>query len=548
MNDPSLSEDKFLNVHASFMEYRQVLNKSTNTLNTRIKKFRLDQLIKEQDFQPYLFPVTQTRGFHLWVDIVDDPESATFLQHFEDAMHVACENMQLGIERKKTLPVVIVDIIMDQCKDRQKLFPVTQSVYHKFQEFLRYQYRPLARKSLGLWDVTHSDTEYEHWINVETTLTYSAREVYALGLKHISFTVDKIRSTVDCGLHGGRHGGLPPLNPGTIHTQEELLEHMSTPGQYAFIQPLTGNTFSIQNYGELTTKNVEVPVDVIAILNRYGPQATYVGPTPGHNCGRVYANLIEPHSNQSTCNLLAHEIIPGHHLEVCNNLSQWGQSDLWYFTNFTSYIEGWALYSEEMMATSNTSTQGQLAFLYSELLRDVRLVVDAGIHSHWCGKWTLKDAATFMKTGKFRGKFLVAGYTGLPTLTAHQIESEILRYSTRPAYATAYKIGKLYFTQYAQMALARGLTQQEVNDKFLARRVPLSMMQELFPLEYPPPLPLTTPPVPESTKERTKEKAEEPTDDSQDDSLDNFYRIVSSNFSSTHRDLFMHQYMQCSGH
>jgi uncharacterized protein (DUF885 family) len=126
--------------------------------------------------------------------------------------------------------------------------------------------------------------------------------------------------------------------------------------------------------------------------------------------------------------LTSHEAVPGHHLQIA--LQQ--ELDLppfrRYFSFFTAFTEGWALYSEslgEEMGIYDTPAKkmGQLSY---QAWRAARLVVDTGIHAKG---WTKAQAVAFMRENT--------------ALSDANIDAEVNRYISWPAQALGYKIGEL---------------------------------------------------------------------------------------------------------
>ena len=92
-----------------------------------------------------------------------------------------------------------------------------------------------------------------------------------------------------------------------------------------------------------------------------------------------------------------HEAVPGHHLQ--NAIAQEIQ-DLPFFRRvvpFTAYMEGWALYAEQLAWEMGFEKNplDNLGRLQLEMFRAVRLVVDTGIHSK---RWTREQAIDYMES------------------------------------------------------------------------------------------------------------------------------------------------------
>ena len=96
---------------------------------------------------------------------------------------------------------------------------------------------------------------------------------------------------------------------------------------------------------------------------------------------------------------------------------------------YNAYVEGWALYSEQVakeLGMYENDPFGDLGRLQAELFRAVRLVVDTGIHHK---RWTREQAITYM---------------GEVTGTAESdVIAEIERYITWPGQALGYKLGMI---------------------------------------------------------------------------------------------------------
>src|SRR5882757_9414651 len=196
------------------------------------------------------------------------------------------------------------------------------------------------------------------------------------------------------------------------------------------------------------------PVTVEAIPAFQAAAAThYVTGTPdGKRPGRVVV-ATSNFAERSLINdeaIAYHEGIPGHHMQlsVQQQLSGLPKFRL-HSLGFNAYIEGWALYAEELgkevgFYRDPVSDYGRLS---SELFRAVRLVVDTGIHSKG---WTRDQVVDF---------FRKSGAVDEPT-----IQSETDRYIAWPAQALSYKLGQLKFRE------LRARSRKELGSKFDIRR------------------------------------------------------------------------------
>jgi uncharacterized protein (DUF885 family) len=154
------------------------------------------------------------------------------------------------------------------------------------------------------------------------------------------------------------------------------------------------------------------------------------GSLDGKRPGTYYINLRDTAEVPSWTlpTLTYHEGIPGHHLQL--SLQQ--EADLPMIrklTFYSSYIEGWALYAEQLaveMGMYDNDPWGRIGQLHDAMFRGVRLVVDTGMHAM---KWSREQATKY--------------YTetlGDPEASA---VTEVERYCVWPGQACSYMLGKI---------------------------------------------------------------------------------------------------------
>jgi uncharacterized protein (DUF885 family) len=168
--------------------------------------------------------------------------------------------------------------------------------------------------------------------------------------------------------------------------------------------------------------------------------------------------------------LAYHEGIPGHHFQIAITQELKGIPFFRRLIPFTAYVEGWALYAENLAreyGTYRDDPYGELGFLDSILFRAVRLVVDTGIHYK---RFTRERAIEYMEQ-----------HTG----QAHEsVVSEVECYFVMPGQACSYKIGEI------KMLELRAKATDELGDKFDIRQfhnvvlknggMPLTMLEKLM--------------------------------------------------------------------
>ena len=166
--------------------------------------------------------------------------------------------------------------------------------------------------------------------------------------------------------------------------------------------------------------------------------------------------------------LAYHEGIPGHHMQIAIGMELEDLPKFRTLGGHTSYIEGWALYSESVPKELGLYTDPYNDFgrLSMEIFRAARLVVDTGIHTK---KWTREDAVQYY-------------LDNIPNPEG-DVRAEIDRYIVWPGQATAYKIGMLKIQELRKTAedkLGENFDIREFHDVVLANgSVPLKILEEL---------------------------------------------------------------------
>ena len=162
-----------------------------------------------------------------------------------------------------------------------------------------------------------------------------------------------------------------------------------------------------------------------------------------------------------------HEAVPGHHLQIALQQELENVPNFRRIAGFTAFVEGWALYAEQLglevgFYTDPYSNFGRLTY---EMWRALRLVVDTGMH--YLG-WSRQQAIDFMADNS--------------ALTLLNIKNEVDRYISWPGQALAYKMGQLKIRE------LRALAEKELGDRFDVREfhdiihrdgaIPLTLLEE----------------------------------------------------------------------
>ena len=200
--------------------------------------------------------------------------------------------------------------------------------------------------------------------------------------------------------------------------------------------------FGLLPKADLIVKRVE------AYREQDGGAAFYKSSTPdGTRPGVYYLHLSDMKANSITEleGTAYHEGNPGHHMETAIAQELTGVPMFRRQANFTSYSEGWALYSEFLAKEMGAYQDPYSDFgrLTGEIWRAIRLVVDTGIHSMG---WTEQQSREYFANNS-------------PVSDA-AIKSEIRRYFVWPGQATSYKVGML------KIQALRKKAEDELGEKF----------------------------------------------------------------------------------
>ncbi|HFK9534348.1 TPA: DUF885 family protein [Acinetobacter baumannii] len=329
---------------------------------------------------------------------------------------------------------------------REILQVIDQNVrpaYQKLGTFIQKDYLPHGRQHEGIWSLPNGDELYRFYVENNTTTSESPETIHQLGLKEVArieaemLKIAKAQGFNDLKSFQQSLKTNPAVFP---KSREEILEIYR--GYIAQMQPELPKLF-----GLLPKNKVEVlPVEQYREKEAAG--AEYHQGTPdGSRPGQVYVNTGD-FSERSKISMEAtayHEAIPGHHMQIdiaqnLPNLPMFRKQP-----NHTAYIEGWALYAEQLgkdvgFYKDPLSDYGRLS---SELFRACRLVVDTGVHYK---KWTRQQMIDFMREHS--------------ALDEPDIQAEADRYIAIPAQALAYKMGQLKILE------LRELAKQELGERF----------------------------------------------------------------------------------
>jgi len=329
--------------------------------------------------------------------------------------------------------------------------------------FVRNDYLPRARTSDGFAALKGGERMYRHAVRSNTTTELTPDEIHELGLKEVK----RIQALyLAAGEKAGFKGsvsefrswlrGKPENYP--FASPEQVIEHLNR--MHARIVPQLPKLF-----GRLPKARFEIRLTDPAIAA--SAPAQYYAPTRDGRPGIFAMPVTDPRqvSTFGLATLLAHEGMPGHHLETgikLENKVPEFRRRMW----LNAFGEGWALYAESLghelgLYEEPLELLGRYSF---ELFRAGRLVVDTGLHAKG---WTRQQAIRYFVEECGQSE---AGAT-----------SEVLRYMAWPGQALGYKLGELTILELrakAEKRLGARFDIRAFHDAILEEgHLPLSMLR-----------------------------------------------------------------------
>ena len=297
--------------------------------------------------------------------------------------------------------------------------------YTKLNNFLKNEYLPKSRDSIGIQDIPNGKKYYEYLARYYTTTDLTPQEIHDIGLAEIK----RIRSEMEDIIAEVNWDG----------DFDSFLNYLRTSPRFYY-----DNSEDLFNAYLIMSKTIDpllpklfktfprAPYGVIPIPAESAPFTTtayYNSPSPGRP-GYFYANLYKPESRPKyeIPVLTVHEAVPGHHFQISIAQELENVPNFRKYQGITAFVEGWGLYSEELGEYINLYDDpydkfGQLTY---DMWRAIRLVVDTGMHYM---DWSRDDAVDLFLKNSAKSEL--------------DIQNEVDRYIAWPGQALAYKIGQL---------------------------------------------------------------------------------------------------------
>lgn len=399
----------------------------------------------------YLPPLVTLVGIEdgILPHIVEDPDQSVFFAPFKEFP------AGIGTAQRDSLSAAAREAI------RSSVVPA----YRQLLKFIQDVYRPAARPGIAARDVPDGDEFYRSRIRYFTSLDLTPEQVHATGHSEVT----RIRAEMQAVIH--KTGFQGDFQAFIEFLRSDPRFYATTADELLRVTALVLKRID----GELprlfkTLPRLPYGIQTIPDFSAPGNTTAYYMPGAGDGtrAGYYYVNTYDLKSRPfyEIEALSLHEAVPGHHLQIALQMELTDLPNFRRFSGFTSFVEGWALYSERLGLEMGFyhdpySDFGRLAY---EMWRACRLVVDTGMHALG---WTRQQAIDFMLANT--------------SSTELNIINEVDRYIAWPGQALAYKIGELKIRELrasAEQRLGECFNLREFHDVVLLEgAVPLDVLE-----------------------------------------------------------------------
>ena len=334
--------------------------------------------------------------------------------------------------------------------------------------------QPKAKHEAGAWTLPDGAAYYAWGLKMGTTTKMTPAEIHQMGLDQgaaIDAQMDQLLKSQGFtqGTVGERMSALTKdprfLYPNTDAGRAELIAYLN--GAIAAIRPHMSELSKLGLKAAVQVKRVPPDIEAGAGLG-YMNFASLDGTRPAI----YYVNLADTGNwpRYTLTSLTMHEAIPGHAWQGAYLSERQNEIHrISSFMGFNAFVEGWALYAEQLadeVGMYKDDPLGRLGYFQAQRFRAARLVVDTGLHDK---RWSREKAIEWMvaATGRSPGA----------------ITSEVDRYFVTPSQACGYKVGHteiVRLREKAKAALGPKFDIRDYNDAVVATGgAPLTVLESV---------------------------------------------------------------------
>ncbi|MGB6308086.1 MAG: DUF885 domain-containing protein, partial [Steroidobacteraceae bacterium] len=348
----------------------------------------------------------------------------------------------------------------------RKIAAVIEPAYRRLFDFLKNDYLPHARESVGLGQIPGGAALYQYDVRFHTTTELSPAQINAIGLAEVTrieAEFAKVQAAV--GFKGSLQEFFASVraDPAQKFTSRDQI----IPAFEAARQRIVGKLpqlFDVMPRAEFQIRALPESSKNSQGNGYYAP-AGADGSRPGILWINTYAPGVSDKFNVMTLTL--HEGLPGHHFQtsVAQEQPQLPAFRRFDFTN--AYGEGWALYSESLgnelgLFDDPWNYYGHLNYA---IMRANRLVIDTGLHAMG---WDVEKGVEWMMQHS--------------SMTRDQAAAEVERYVAYPGQALSYKLGELKIRELrrrAEQTLGARFDVKAFHDQILlGGSMPLTILEQ----------------------------------------------------------------------
>ncbi|WP_052205937.1 DUF885 domain-containing protein [Pantoea rodasii] len=269
----------------------------------------------------------------------------------------------------------------------------------------------------GLCYIKDGRQDYIELVKINTDNFAKPDEIHALGIKEVL----RIKSEIDALHMRNSENKLVPVTDNYMSAAEFLQD------LYDLISEVDSQFSHVFTFSEFSALQIEV---IPGHLAANSPAAYYVPGNGKNSNGTLYINpasmIGQPKGSANA--VIYHETLPGHHAQF-EYIRKLNLPDFRKASWFNCYIEGWALYVEDLAAeqglyTTKNQVMGKLS---QEIFRAARLAVDTGLHYYG---WSKNKAINYLIENT--------------SLSPDNATREVERYIEYPAQALSYATGKFH--------------------------------------------------------------------------------------------------------
>jgi uncharacterized protein (DUF885 family) len=296
---------------------------------------------------------------------------------------------------------------------------------HKLEDFIRTEYIPAARDTIGASGLPGGQAWYALLARGATTTAMTPAEIHALGLKEVARLRGELQAAV------ARTGFTGSVQQFVVfaHTDPRLFAADPETLLSRYRRILARASAHLPELFATVPKEDIVVKPIQGAGAEQQPAAYYEAGWAERSAALVVnTSRLDTRPLWEAEALALHEGVPGHHVQVARAHEAEGLPAFRRHAWYVAFGEGWALYAEGLGAQMGFYKDAFSAFgrLNDELFRAARLVVDTGIHAMG---WSRQQAIDYLN----------ANTANAPS----DNEVEVDRYIAQPGQALGYKIGEL---------------------------------------------------------------------------------------------------------